>query len=111
MHLQVIELKKKKRYLLQVTEAGGPVASPVLANVLGIKVKDDDEGEVFDVTADATATVLAPGLLIVALDLPKAAKKARIFQFTVVDSHSDPELGNFGHVGSSIIDTGGKDDD
>ena len=98
VHLQVIEIKEKKRFLLAATEAGEPVDVALIAvQVAG--GDDDDEHLIFeDITPSATSAAVKAGILDVKLKLPKAARDAEIFEFRVEHDH-----GTFKHFGTILI--------
>jgi hypothetical protein len=103
VNFDVIELKKKQRFLLVTNEAGVPV-NAVLISVKASDLKQGAPLAFQDVTANATVTPASLGLLDVNLDLPKAAKDATVFEFRVRHSHGViPPLGNVGHVGIAVF--------
>ena len=102
IELQVIEVKDHTRLLVLATESGLPV-SATLQSATAINAKNSDPVETFDIAAETTATVVGPGLLDIAIDLglkpPKGLKNAKVFMFTVVDSH----LSGAGHAGTIMV--------
>lgn len=96
VHLQVIEIKEKARYLLVSTEAGLPVD----VTLIGLQVSDGSlNGPITfaDVFANATVTPVKPGILDVAMDLTNAAPNAQVFEFMVEHSHG-PDPSHFGTI-------------
>lgn len=101
--VQVVELKKKQRFLLVTNEAGAPVN----AELISVRVSDLKDGVALafqDLTSSATATPASLGLLDVSVVLPKAAKDAALFEFKVKHSHGVvPPLGSVDHVGIAVF--------
>jgi len=91
VHLQVIEIQEKDRFLLGSDEAGVPVD----VTLTGLRVSDGKKNssplafqDQFGVATFASVGS-GFGLLDVEIDLPKNAKDAQIFQFRVRHDHTD----------------------
>jgi len=102
IHLQVVELNEKVRFLLATEEGGVPVD----VTLIGVMASDGAVSRkpltFVSVPAVGTRTG-AIGLLDVALDLPGDLRNAKIFQFQVKDTHID-DGGNVtqGHFGTIL---------
>ncbi len=98
VHLQVIEIKEKERFLVMSTEAGLPVD----VELIGLQVAESSpNGPIafLDVLSEATATPVKTGILDVTIDLPGPAQNAKIFEFTVRHDHgADPA-----HFGTIVV--------
>ncbi len=68
--VQVVEIQKRKRYLVYVTVAGAPVSGAALARFLALDINDNKGGVAVDGTAGATIVEIAPGILDVTLNVP-----------------------------------------
>ena len=110
VHLQVIEVKEKKRYLLVATEVGLPVDVSLLP-VGGVRVSDlkGNPISLVDVTSNAVGTnVTGTGILDVHINLPNNLEEdAKLFEFQVVHDHG----GGLLHFGTIAVHRGAGDDD
>ena len=110
VHLQVIEVKEKKRYLLVATEVGLPVDVSLLP-VGGVRVSDlkGNPISLVDVTSNAVGTnVTGTGILDVQINLPDNLEEdAKLFEFQVVHDHG----GGLLHFGTIAVHRGAGDDD
>lgn len=95
IHLQVVELKEKVRFLLATEEGGVPVDVTLIGVTASQGVVDHKPLTFVAVPAVGTPTG-ATGLLDVALDLPSDLPNAKIFQFQVKDTHRN-DGGNVSH--------------
>jgi hypothetical protein len=95
IHLQVVELKEKVRFLLGTEEGGVPVDVTLIGVTASQGVVNHKPLTFIAVPAVGTPTG-ATGLLDVALELPGDLHNAKIFQFQVKDTHRDDE-GNVSH--------------
>lgn len=100
---EVLELKKKERFLLVTNEGGAPVN----VELVSVKVSNLKSGGPLafqDVTVNATSAPASLGLLDVRVNLPTALKDSVLFEFKVRHPHGVvPPLGNVDHVGIAVF--------
>ncbi|MCA1032798.1 SBBP repeat-containing protein [Bacillus timonensis] len=83
VHLQVIELKEKRKFLISATEAGKPVD----VQFISIKAANEKDLNFVELLGNSTITIVQQGLHLVEIDLPKGFKNPDIFVFQVEHSH------------------------
>jgi len=84
VHLQVVELKEKREFLVSATEAGRP-GQPAheMVETFTVRVSEKQPISFVDVTASTTWTPQGNGLYLVVVDLPRNLKAAELFVFEV----------------------------
>jgi len=95
VHLQVIELKEKRVFLVYATEAGIPIAD---VGLISVRASEGDPVLFMDVEV-AKWEMLGDdiGTYILEINLPKELKNANLFKFEVQHA-PDPEVAHFGSV-------------
>jgi hypothetical protein len=84
VHLQVVELKEKREFLVSATEAGRPgQPGHEMVETFTVRVSEKQPLSFVDVTASTTWTPQGDGLYLVVVDLPQALKNAELFVFEV----------------------------
>ncbi len=84
VHLQVVELKEKREFLVSATEAGRP-SQPghEMVETFTVRVSEKQPLSFVDVTASTTWTPQGNGLYLVVIDLQQGLKNAELFVFEV----------------------------
>ena len=90
VHLQVIELKEKREFLVAATEGGQPLAN---VQFVALQVSTKDPVSFMDVTANTTVSMLQEGIYLVQIDLPRQAQNVDIFAFEVRHDNAVPHYG------------------
>ena len=90
VHLQVIELKEKREFLVTATEGGQPLAN---VQFVALQVSTKDPVSFMDVTANSTVSMVQEGIYLVQIDLPRQAQNADIFAFQVQHDNAVPHYG------------------
>src|SRR5204863_6630082 len=67
LSVQIVEIQKRKRYLLYVTLAGSPASGAALSRIQLLDLTDNKPAVATDGTASAVAVEVAPGILDVTL--------------------------------------------
>jgi hypothetical protein len=70
LSVEIIEIQKRKRYLVHVTLAGAPVSGGALSRIRLLELTDHKPAVATDGTADATVVEVAPGILDITLNVP-----------------------------------------
>jgi hypothetical protein len=84
VHLQVVELKEKREFLVSATEAGRPgQPGHEMVETFTVRVSEKQPLSFVDVTASTTWTPQGSGLYLVVIDLPRNLKNAELFVFEV----------------------------
>lgn len=110
VHLQVVELKEKREFLVSATEAGKP-SQPPHEIVASCAVRVSEKQPLSFVDVSATCTPQGNGLYLVVVDLPQSLKNAELFVFEVghtetyeveIDSEKQPR--QVVHSGFTLFD-------
>lgn len=84
VHLQVVEVKEKREFLVSATEAGKPSQnSHEIVEEHTVRVSEKQALSFVDVTASTTWTPQGAGLYLVVIDLPQGLNNAELFVFEV----------------------------
>lgn len=84
VHLQVVELKEKREFLVSATEAGKPSQnSHEIVESYTVRVSEKQPLSFVDVTDSTTWTPQGNGLYLVVIDLPQGLNNAELFVFEV----------------------------
>jgi hypothetical protein len=117
IHLNVIEVKEKREFLVNVTEAG----RPAYVETYLVRVSGKDPVSFIDITDSTTWTEVYPGTYLVEVELPQSGKNADVFSFEVahfelvLDDNGEPVLDeetnepiSVEHSGSTLFDRSGQ---
>lgn len=93
VHLNVIELRERRSYLVSASEGGQPVDVAFIS----VQVMGGNPPSFVDLTT--SVTLLKPGVHLVEIDLPNRLGPANIFEFQVRHGHANAE-----HFGIVLFD-------
>jgi hypothetical protein len=97
LSVQIVEIQKRKRYLVYVTLAGAPVSGATLSRIQALEIPENKPAVATDGTASAAVVEIAPGILDVMLNLSPGGKTDAI-AVTVVKA-----AGGGSAAGSAIL--------
>ena len=94
VHLQVIELEPKRKFLVSATEAGRPIAD---VELVALGVSEGNPVRFHDLMENIQWTSIETGIYILDLDLPPRLKNVELYKIEVKHA-ADPDEEHFGFV-------------